>query len=44
MNDDKVCPLFSICQQDCFKCLTSQCAWWVEDKQRCAITALGAKK
>lgn len=25
-------------------CLKDQCAWWVEDKQKCSITAMGAKR
>ena len=25
-------------------CLECQCAWWVEDKQKCAITAMGSEK
>ena len=25
-------------------CIKEQCAWWVEDKQKCAITAMGGEK
>lgn len=25
-------------------CVEEQCAWWIEDKQKCAIKALGGKK
>lgn len=25
-------------------CVKEKCAWWVEDKQKCAITAMGGKK
>ena len=25
-------------------CAKERCAWWVEDKQKCAITAIGGKK
>ena len=25
-------------------CIKEQCAWWVEDKQKCAITAMGGGK
>ena len=25
-------------------CLKEKCAWWVEDKQKCAVTAIGGKK
>lgn len=25
-------------------CVREQCAWWVEDKQKCAITVLGGRK
>lgn len=25
-------------------CLKEQCALWVEDKQKCAITAIGGKR
>ena len=24
--------------------IKEQCAWWVEDKQKCAITAMGGEK
>lgn len=25
-------------------CIKEQCAWWVEDKQKCAIAAIGGEK
>ena len=25
-------------------CIQDRCAWWVEDKQKCAITATGGEK
>lgn len=25
-------------------CRRDSCAWWVEDKQKCAVAALGGKK
>lgn len=25
-------------------CVREQCAWWLEDKQKCAITVLGGKR
>ena len=25
-------------------CVNGLCAWWLEDKQRCAIAVLGGKK
>lgn len=25
-------------------CIRENCAWWVEDKQKCAITAIGGEK
>lgn len=25
-------------------CLKERCGWWVEDKQKCAVTAIGGKK
>lgn len=25
-------------------CVEEQCAWWVEDKQKCAIKIMGGKK
>lgn len=25
-------------------CVREQCAWWIEDKQKCAITAIGGKR
>lgn len=44
-----VCPLFTIadciagCEEDCF-CMESRCAWWVEDKQKCAVAAIGGER
>lgn len=51
MNEEKLCPLFSIvdatagCEEDC-TCFREKCAWWVEDKQKCAValTGTGGKK
>lgn len=50
-NNEKAtkCPLFSIvdaiagCDEDCF-CMEDACAWWIEDKQKCAVAVIGAKK
>lgn len=46
MEDTKVvCPLTSIGQEFLFQnCIKEECAWWIEDKQKCAIAVLGAKK
>lgn len=48
MNENKFCPLFLA--SNAFQtirgcaCRKEQCAWWVEDKQKCAITAMGGEK
>lgn len=54
VEDRAICPLLttntviqndrvSIGTQPVF-CIKEQCAWWVEDKQKCAITAMGGKR
>lgn len=55
MDNHTICPLLTtntvveesgtvkIGTQPVF-CLKEQCAWWVEDRQKCAITAMGGKK
>lgn len=55
MKDKTICPLLTtntvvdengtvrIGTQPIF-CVEGQCAWWVEDKQKCAITAIGGEK
>ena len=49
MNEDnKICPLFLASPafekiKGC-ECRKEACAWWVEDKQKCAITAMGGEK
>lgn len=49
MNEDnKICPLFLASPafgtyKGC-ECRKEKCAWWVEDKQKCAITAMGGEK
>lgn len=54
MENNQICPLLTtntvveengtvrIGTQPVF-CLKEQCAWWVEDRQKCAIMAAGAK-
>ena len=48
MNENKICPLFLASPAfetviGC-ECRKEKCAWWVEDKQKCAITAMGGEK
>lgn len=49
MNEDnKICPLFLASpafetEKGC-ECCKEKCAWWVEDKQKCTITAMGGEK
>ena len=57
LNDMEICPLLtgntvivegekaSIGTQPCY-CLHEGCAWWIEDKQKCAIAVIahGGKK
>lgn len=47
MPDKKICPLLCASALECpaaYACLKEACAWWVEDKQKCALCALGSKK
>lgn len=44
----KLCPLYIASPvfetvAGC-ECQQEKCAWWVEDKQKCAITAIGGEK
>ena len=48
MNENKICPSFLASPafetiKSC-ECRKEACAWWVEDKQKCAITAMGGEK
>lgn len=48
MNENKICPLLFaspefVTTKSC-ECRKEECAWWVEDKQKCAITAMGGEK
>jgi hypothetical protein len=48
MKQNKICPLLTINTvkigtQPVF-CVTEQCSWWLEDKQKCAIAVMGGKK
>lgn len=38
---DILSPATNRCDIDCMK---EQCAWWIEDKQKCVIAATGGKK
>ena len=50
MNDNKngkICPLLFASPdfetvQGCV-CRKEDCAWWVEDKQKCAVAAIGGE-
>ena len=46
-ESNKICPLFLaslefFTEENC-KCLKEKCAWWVEDKQKCAIAVGGER-
>lgn len=55
MAKEIICPLLttntvvdenhkvSIGTQPVF-CIKEQCAWWIEDKQKCAMAAIGSVK
>ena len=47
-GNNKTCPIFFICPEcntlESCLCRKEKCAWWVEDKQKCAITAMGGEK
>ena len=47
-GNNKICPLFLASlafktEKGC-KCRKEKCAWWIEDKQKCAVTAMGGEK
>lgn len=47
MNENKICPLFLASPafetaKGC-ECRKEKCAWWVEDKQKCAIAVGGER-
>lgn len=47
MNENKICPLFFASpefetEESC-ECRKENCAWWVEDKQKCAIAVGGER-
>lgn len=48
MNNSAICPLLSAREGQnplsAFKCVRESCAWWIEDKQKCAVTAIGSVK
>lgn len=47
-NEEKqVCPIMSqgsIGGVVAIACQKEKCAWWIEDKQKCAIAAIGGEK
>lgn len=46
-ESNKICPLFYICSEcntlESYLYRKEDCAWWVEDKQKCAIAAGGER-
>lgn len=55
MVKENICPLLTtntVVSEDCkvkigtqpVFCVREQCAWWLEDKQKCAIAVLGGKR
>lgn len=48
MDNDKICPLIQeskyIRDLEDFMCKREDCAWWIEDKQKCAVAVLGGLK
>lgn len=55
MKQEMICPLLTtntvVDENNTVKigtqpvlCVHEQCAWWIEDKQKCAITAIGEVK
>lgn len=50
MEQNKICPLLTtntvVDENNTVKtgCVTEQCSWWLEDKQKCAIAVMGGKK
>lgn len=53
-RNEEICPLLTtntVVQDDTVKigtqpviCIREGCAWWIEDKQKCAIAALGSMR
>lgn len=47
MNDKIICPLLTSTAMGgtlATACQKEKCAWWVEDKQKCAIAAIGGER
>ena len=55
MKQETICPLLTtntvVGENNTVKigtqpvlCVQEQCAWWIEDKQKCAIAVMGGKR
>lgn len=42
--NENICPMFTIATKEEQGCVKELCAWWVGDKQKCAIIAIGEVK
>jgi len=40
MTQEKICPLSNAGEGGAIICQREKCAWWIEDKKRCAIVEL----
>lgn len=47
-KNEKLCPVLTlntfVGTSDAIRCSKEKCAWWIEDKQKCAIAVIGGKK
>lgn len=43
-KEAKICPLMSISETDFLRCRESECAWWDEDRQKCAMAVTPPRK
>lgn len=44
-QNEKICPLLYLCSDICTPtCVKEQCAWWNEDRQKCAMAVTPPRK
>lgn len=44
-QNKKICPLLYLCVEITTPtCMKEQCAWWVEDRQKCAMAVTPPRK
>lgn len=43
-KEGKICPIISIGEGDFLMCQEHLCAWWNEDRQKCAVAVTPPRK